>query len=151
MQKILISACLLGAKVRYNAEGKLIEHQLVSQWIKERRFVSICPEVAGGLSTPRPPAEIQGKQVMTDTGVDVTAQFHKGAELALALCQQHDIKFALLKARSPSCGSPQIYDGSFTSTRIDGQGITAALLTQHGIEVFNEEQIQELAEALVDD
>lgn len=87
--------------------------------------------------------------VLTKSGDDVTTEFHRGAERALALCQQHQIKFALLKARSPSCGNEHIYDGTFTSTLIEGQGVTAALLIDNGIQVFNEHQVQKLADALV--
>ncbi len=148
MQKILISGCLLGAKVRYNGESKLIEHSLVSQWMKEGRFVSVCPEMAGGLPTPRPPAEMTGHQVLTQQGIDVTAEFQKGAEIALKLCQQHNIKLAILKARSPSCGNEAVYDGTFSGTVIPGQGVTAALLTQHGVRVFNEDQLLEAADFL---
>jgi uncharacterized protein YbbK (DUF523 family) len=145
MQKILISSCLLGAKVRYNAEGKMINHPLMKQWFQEGRLVMICPEMAGGLPTPRPPAERIGDKVMANTGIDVTAQFQKGAEAALALCQKHGIRVALLKANSPSCGNMQIYDGSFSGKKIAGQGVTAALLMAHGIRVFNEDQLEELA------
>jgi uncharacterized protein YbbK (DUF523 family) len=148
MQKILISGCLLGAKVRYNGEDKLIEHQLVNQWIKEGRFVSVCPEMAGGLPTPRPAAEMTGHQVLTKQGADVTAEFQKGAEIALRLCQQHGIKLAILKARSPSCGNEAIYDGTFSGRTIPGQGVTAALLTEHGIQVFNEDQLLDAANFL---
>lgn len=148
MQKILISGCLLGAKVRYNGEGKLIEHALVGQWMKEGRFVSICPEMAGGLPTPRLPAEMRGGRIWTKDGVDVTAQFQTGAEMALNLCQKHQIKIALLKARSPSCGNEAVYDGSFSGRTLEGQGVTAALLMAHGIRVFNEDQLLEAAQFL---
>ncbi len=148
MQKILMSACLLGAKVRYDG-GDCVQNQvLIQKWLSEGRIVSICPEVSGGLSIPRPPAEIIGNKVMTNTGVDVTTEFHQGAKLAFELCQKHHIKFALLKSRSPSCGNSQIYDGFFNRTLIEGQGITAALLIKHGIKVFNEFQLQDLAESL---
>ena len=148
MQKILISGCLLGAKVRYNAEHKLIEHALVNQWIKEGRFISVCPEMAGGLPTPRPPAEMTNLRVLTKQGVDVTAEFQKGADIALKLCQQHGVKLAILKARSPSCGNEAIYDGTFSGRTIPGQGVTAALLTEHGIRVFNEDQLLDAANFL---
>ncbi len=151
MQKILISSCLLGAKVRYNAEGKMIDDPRIQQWLNEKRFLMICPEMAGGLPTPRPAAEIKQNRVMTKEGVDVTAQFQKGAEMALALCQQHGIQFALLKARSPSCGNAEIYDGSFQGKIITGKGMTAKLLSAHGIQVFNEDQLDALEMALQED
>jgi len=149
MQKILVSACLMGAKVRYDGSDCAQENTLIQKWIADDRIVTICPEIAGGLPTPRPPVEIIGSKVITNKGLDVTNQYHRGAELALALCKQHQIKFALLKARSPSCGNEQVYDGTFTNAKIDGQGITAALLTRNGIRVFNETQIEALAEAMV--
>ena len=149
MQKILVSACLLGEKVRYNGTDKLSSHPAISQWQSEKRIVPLCPEVSGGLPTPRPPAELQpDHRVIAKFGGDVTAQFEKGAAIALKLCQQHHIQFALLKARSPSCGNKEIYDGSFTGKVITGAGVTAALLMEHGINVFNEEEIDGLAETL---
>jgi uncharacterized protein YbbK (DUF523 family) len=152
MTKILVSACLLGQKVRYDGEDNLVHHAKLQQWIKDDKVIAFCPEVAGGLPTPRPPAEIEpGKtaervlqhhaKIITIEGEDVTNEFMKGAEKTLALCQQHHIKVTILKARSPSCGSRQIYDGSHTDKIIDGMGVTAALLTQNGIEVFNEDTI----------
>lgn len=145
MQKILVSACLLGAKVRYNGGDCAQSASLWGQWHQEGRLVSVCPEVAGGLTTPRPPAEIRGIRVVTNADRDVTIEFQRGAQQALTLCQKHDIKLAILKARSPSCGNEYIYDGTFSKTVIDGQGITAALLTQHGIRVFNEAQLDAAA------
>lgn len=148
MQKILVSACLLGAKVRYDG-GHCAQHNaLLQKWLALGRVVTICPEMAGGLPTPRPPAEIIGSKVITNAGNDVTKEYLKGAQLALDLCKQHQIKFALLKDRSPSCGNQQIYDGNFTNTKIDGQGVTAALLTKNGIRVFNENQVEELAKLI---
>lgn len=153
MSKLLISACLLGQKVRYNGEGKLVDHPHIQQLKQQQRLVTICPEVAGGLGVPRPPAQIQGQNtgagvlqgiawVKTDTGLDVTEQFILGAQKTLQLAQAHDVKVALLKARSPSCGSRQVYDGTFSGKQfVDGMGVTAALLSQHGIRVFNEEEI----------
>ena len=124
------------------------------------RVISVCPEVAGGLPTPRPPAEIipdataqsvlQGKGYVKNIhGDDVTAQFIPGAKKALRLAQQHQIKVAILKAHSPSCGSRHIYNGTFFDEIIAGMGVTAALLTQHGIQVFNERQIDAALDAAV--
>lgn len=146
MQKILVSACLLGMKVRYDGGDCEQNNVLLHNWLKLGKIVTICPEMAGGLPAPRPPAEIIDSKVITNLGIDVTAEFNKGAQLALELCQKHQIKFALLKSRSPSCGNQQIYDGTFTRTLLDGQGITAKLLTQNGIKVFNETQIDKLIE-----
>lgn len=154
MTKILISACLLGQKVRYDGQDCLQTHPLFQAWFKAGNVVTICPEMAGGLSTPRPPAEIQpGKtaeevllkqaKVITVDGGDVTEEYRLGAEKALALAQQHNIHVAILKARSPSCGSMQVYDGSYSRSLVDGMGVTAKLLSQHGIQVFDETAIDQ--------
>ena len=147
-QKVLVSACLLGQPVRYDGRSKGI----ISDWLEtlgaEGRVLAFCPEVAGGLPTPRPPAERQGERVLTESGLDVTAQFDRGAELALQLCQAQGIRFALLKEGSPSCGSGRIYDGRFEGTSMAGEGKTTALLRRHGIRVFSEDQLPELASAL---
>lgn len=137
-EKILISSCFLGEKARYNGKVKALLNPLVKQWQKEQRLIGICPEVIGGLAIPRSPAEIRGESVITCDGNDVTKQFVFGAEQALALCQQHNIRFALLKEFSPSCGSDTIYDGTFSERKIKGQGICSQLLRQHGIQVFSE-------------
>lgn len=158
--KILISACLLGRPVRYNGKGKPLDHPLVAHWRDEGRLVAICPELAGGFSVPRPPAEIADNssgdavlsgsgRVVDNTGADVTASFVAGAEAALALARQHDIHHALLIDGSPSCGSSTIYDGKFDGTRHAASGVTAALLRQNGIAVFTERDVDALASALI--
>lgn len=148
MEKLLVSACLLGQPVRYDGQSKGI----LSDWLTtlgvEGRTLAFCPEVAGGLPTPRPPAERQGERVITVTGLDVTREFDHGAELALALCLREGIRFALLKEGSPSCGSGRIYNGRFEGVSLPGEGKTAALLRRHGIRVFSEEQLAELARVL---
>jgi uncharacterized protein YbbK (DUF523 family) len=146
VHKILISACLLGENVRYNGVTKKLEHQVLKQWQAENRLVVICPEVVGGLSTPRAPAEYskQLDKVITSTGVNVTHAFHLGAKAALTLCQNHHIEFALLKESSPSCGSHTIYDGSFSQQKVAGAGITTLLLRKNNIRVYSEENIAEL-------
>ncbi|MGI3129547.1 DUF523 domain-containing protein [Halopseudomonas pachastrellae] len=159
MEKLLISACLLGQRVRYDGGG-FDPVQLLLDWQSEGRLVVVCPEVAGGLPTPRPPAEIPGGQgalvlageqvVVTDQGEDVSAAFIRGAEQALALVRKHRIRYALLKARSPSCGNVENYDGSFSGVRVSGEGVTAAALGQAGVRVFNEEQLGELRALLGD-
>lgn len=146
--RVLVSACLLGQPVRYDGQSKGI----VSDWLTalgaEGRTLAFCPEVAGGLPTPRPPAERQGERVLTASGLDVTTEFDRGAELALALCQAQGIRFALLKEGSPSCGSGRIYNGRFEGVSVTGEGKTTALLRRHGINVFSEDQLAELASAL---
>jgi uncharacterized protein YbbK (DUF523 family) len=150
MQKILVSACLLGEKVRYDGNHKQLNHEIFRRWEKEGRLIPLCPEMAGGLPAPRAPAEINGDKVLTVDGTDVSAAFHAGAKAALLLCHTHHIQMAILKARSPSCGNQQIYDGSFSSRLIQGQGITARLLSQSGIKIFNEEQLLLAADYLTE-
>lgn len=157
MQKILVSRCLLGQRVRYDG-GAHGPFSLLEQWQQEGRVVPLCPEVAGGLPTPRAPAEIHGGQgaqvldgqlpVLTVEGEDVTAAFVDGAEQALALVAQHGIRLALLKARSPSCGNRENYDGSFSGTKVAGEGVTAAALRRAGVQVFNEEELPAAEAAL---
>jgi uncharacterized protein YbbK (DUF523 family) len=157
MQKILVSRCLLGQRVRYDG-GSHGPFTLLERWQQEGRIVPLCPEVAGGLPTPRAPAEIAGGQgarvldgqlpVLTVSGEDVTAAFVAGAEQALALVTEHGIQIALLKARSPSCGNRENYDGSFSGTRVAGEGVTAAALRRVGVRVFSEEQLAAAEAAL---
>ena len=147
-EKILISACLLGDPVRYDGLSKPTEHPLIKRWQQEGRLISVCPEMAGGLPTPRPPAELQVQEsgqrlIQTASGDDVTAEFEKGAQHALALCRQYSIHLAVLMARSPSCGSGRIYDGSFSGRLVDGDGVTADLLKRHGIRVLTVEMLDQ--------
>lgn len=157
MHKILVSRCLLGHPVRYDG-GAHGPFALIEQWQALGLIVPLCPEVAGGLPTPRPPAEILGARgaealaglipVLTIEGEDVSAAFVRGAHRAVELVRRENIRFALLKARSPSCGNAEGYDGSFSGRREAGEGVTAAALRQAGVQVFNEEQIGELARIL---
>jgi uncharacterized protein YbbK (DUF523 family) len=149
MQKVLISSCLLGENVRYDGKAKQRHVAILEQWQVEGRLISICPEVAGGLPVPRPAAEIQGDRVVNRQGVDVSHAFAVGAQKALELCQKHHIHIAILKEGSPSCGVTRIYDGTFQGIHIVGQGITAQLLREHGIDVFHEHQLDKV-EALLD-
>lgn len=159
MDKILVSACLLGRPVRYNGSGKLVENCLIDTWREQGRIVALCPEVSAGFPTPRPPAEIEpGKQgddvlsgmarIHEQTGSDVTSQFRLGAEIALETARSHGCRFALLTDGSPSCGTSFVYGGRFDGTPRSGKGVVAALLSQNGIAVFAEDQIELLAEAL---
>lgn len=149
MEKILISACLAGDNVKYNGGNNFVENPHIRKWLSEGRLVKICPETEGGLSTPRPPSEIIGADVVNIQGDDVTEAFAKGARLALAKAEADRIRYAILKQGSPSCGSKRIYDGTFAGVKIDGMGVAAKLLKQNGIEIFDETQINELA-ALID-
>lgn len=157
MEYILVSACLLGQPVRYDG-GSHGPFDRLQQWQTEGRVVPLCPEVAGGLPTPRPPAEIpggSGRQVLSGRvpvlniyGLDVTSAFRAGADTAVRLVGERKIRLAILKARSPSCGNQHNYDGSFSGTLIEGEGVTAAALRQAGVQVFNESQLEAAAEAL---
>lgn len=140
--KILVSACLLGVACRYAGDGKLCP--AVAALSREHQLVPVCPEQLGGLPTPRPPVELHGGEAVDKTGVNRTAEFTKGARETLRIAQTLGCKTAVLKSRSPSCGCGEIYDGSFSGRLIQGNGISAQLLIDHGIRVLTEEQIKEL-------
>ena len=142
--KVLVSACLLGVSCRYDGQSK--SYPLIDELCRRHQVVPVCPEIMGGLPTPRTPAERQGKQVVTKVGADVTAQYLRGAEETLRLAQRLGCAVAVLKERSPSCGSGKIYDGTFTGTLTAGDGVTAELLVAHGIPVYGESQIARLLE-----
>lgn len=145
----MVSACFLGAKVRYDGGDNQLTHQLIQDWQKESRLIGFCPEVSGGLVTPRPAAEIlYNDVVLTQGGENVSQAFIEGAKAALQLCQRKKIKYALMKESSPSCGSTTIYDGSFNQQKIFGEGVTVALLRENGIKVFSEFTIDLLAKEL---
>jgi uncharacterized protein YbbK (DUF523 family) len=149
LEKILISSCLLGDRVRYHGGDARVEHPALLRWHREGRLVSICPEVTGGLTTPRPAAEItrtaDGRRVLTAAGADVTDAFERGAQAAVAASAAHGIRIAILKDGSPSCGSRSIHDGTFTGRRVEGQGMTAARLGALGVAVFGEDEIDNAA------
>ena len=140
--KILISACLLGARCRYDGAPK--EHPEVLKLAERHTLVPVCPEQLGGLPTPRTPSERQGDAVCTREGEDVTEAYRRGAEEALRLCRMLGCAAAVLKERSPSCGCGEIYDGTFTGTLTAGDGVTAELLKSRGIPVYGESQIDDL-------
>ena len=131
---ILVSACLLGMNCRYNGKGEL--NRQVLELSRDAALIPFCPEIYGGLATPRDPAERQGERVMTAAGADVTEQYKKGAEEALRLARVFECRAAVLKERSPSCGRGQIYDGTYTRRLISGDGVTAQLLEQEKIPVL---------------
>lgn len=149
MEKILVSACLLGNRVRYDGGHHLLEHPIINHWQREGRLIAACPEILGGLPTPRPPAEIQGRfpiLVATREGADVTPEFLAGAEQTMEIAQRHRCCCALMKANSPSCGNHRTYDGSFTGRHINAPGVAAQELLRHGIPVFNEKEVDLLIE-----
>ncbi|WP_444886407.1 DUF523 domain-containing protein [Microbulbifer sp. JMSA008] len=158
MKKVLISACLLGEKVRYDGNSLLESSDIIQRWVEEGRVVSVCPEVSAGMSIPRAPAEISGGvgsdvlsgkvSVLEDNGRDVTHLFLSGARNALALCLENEIEVAVLTDFSPSCGSSSIYNGDFSGTRTKGAGVTTALLMSNGIKVFSQYQLKEANKAL---
>jgi len=141
---ILISACLLGNPVRYDGSDLFIDHPLLKAWQEEGRLISICPEVAGGLSTPRAPAEIVPSdtlKIIDSNDLDVSKEFIAGAQKTLELALKNNCAIAIMTESSPSCGSNTIYDGSFSGTKKDGVGVTTALLEKNGIQVFNQHQL----------
>ena len=149
-ERVLVSACLAGRACRY--DGSSNRDDWVTRLMTSGRAVLACPEVDGGLGTPRPPAEIVGgsgeevldgrARVITRDGRDVTEAYVRGAERALEAARRADIRIAVLKARSPSCGHDRVYDGTFTRTLTDGEGVTAALLRRHGVTVLTEEDLE---------
>lgn len=148
---ILVSACLLNYPVRYKGDANSCA--LLLHYTACGHFLPFCPETAGGLPTPRPSAEIRGgtgadvwrdeAQVINDQGTNVTDYFKRGAQRCAAELGTHKITAAILKQRSPSCGTRMIYDGSFSGRRIPGMGVTAALLQQAGIPLYSEEDLTE--------
>ena len=155
MIRILVSACLMGKPVRYDGAVLVFNNHILNQWQQEERVVPFCPEVAAGLTVPRPPAEIIGGdgggvlsgdgRVLNVLGENVTDYFIDGAQKALELTHIRGIKLAVLKDGSPSCGSTYIYDGSFSGKQKPGKGSTTALLEDEGIRVFSEQAIRDAA------
>ena len=140
---VIVSSCLLGNNCKYNGGNNLSEE--IKKFATENNALPVCPESAGGLPCPRPPAEIIGDRVMNREGLDVTEEFLRGSErclesvLAEARARCEDIEFAILKARSPSCGSERIYDGTFSGTTVPGDGTFARLLKERNIRVYDED------------
>ena len=143
-EKILISACLVGINCKFNGENNLLDKGILDEILKRYHLLFVCPEVFGGLNTPREPAEIKNGLVVTKSAKDVSENFKKGAEICLKIAKLNGCKKAILKARSPSCGSGQIYDGSFTKKLILGDGVAAKLLKENEILVFSEDEIGRL-------
>ncbi len=151
MKKILTSECLYGGRiVRYDAGDCTETNTIYLKWKEEGRLVPVCPEVFGGLPTPRPDSQRVGNKVIACTGPDVTAEYTKGAEEALRLARENDVAFCIMKQESPSCGSKVIFDGTFTDTKIPGQGLAVEYLRDAGFKVFAEEDIDEAAAYLAE-
>ena len=149
---ILVSACLIGLPARYNGQVALHKHPVLRRWFDQGRLLPFCPEVAGGLPMPRPPAEVAdakggrlvlegAARVIDRAGTDVTEAFVAGARAAQALVRERAIRMAILKEGSPSCGSTYSYDGTFTSKRLPLPGVTTAALEAVGVRVFSEDQL----------
>ena len=138
---VLISACLLGIPCRFDGKSKAHAKALSLAEKGDCRLIPFCPECYGGLPIPRPPSEQRGGRVFSAAGADVTAQYERGAKSALRLCRLFGCETAVLKARSPSCGSGRIYDGTFTKTMIPGDGVTARLLKENGVRVLTEDDL----------
>jgi uncharacterized protein YbbK (DUF523 family) len=136
----IVSACLCGENCRYDGKSTLSEN--VKRLVDEGKAIMVCPEVEGGLPIPRHPCEIRGNNVVNSQDEDKTKEFISGAEKVLELAKKHNIKKAILKEKSPSCGSSFIYDGKFSRKLIKGQGITTSLLRENGIEVISDEEFQ---------
>ncbi len=142
MKTILISACLLGVACRYDGRTKPLDKETIEKLKKKYHLIPVCPEIMGGLPTPRLPAEISAAgTVIRKDGEDISGNYRRGAEEALRLAEIFQCETAILKERSPSCGAGQIYDGSFTNTLTSGNGIAADLLIRNGIRVIGESEI----------
>ena len=142
MAKILVSNCLLGCPCRYKGDG--CQNDKILSLAKEHTLIGVCPEQAGGLPTPRAPSEIQGDRIISKEGKDVTEQYMRGAQTALYLSELNNVDFAILKAKSPSCGKGRVYDGTFTGGMRDGNGVTVDLLEKNGIPVYSEDELDSM-------
>lgn len=144
---IAVSACLVGENVTYRGNSNY--HSKVKELLKNHEIVMVCPEVMGGLSIPRNPSEIKSYsplKVENNIGEDVTKQFYCGSRIALKKLKEKNVKIAILKANSPSCGNDFVYDGTFSKTLVEGSGVFVSLLKKEGIKVFNENQIDDIIE-----
>ena len=137
--KILVSKCLLGENCRY--KGDNCKNDKVLALGEKYEIVGVCPEVMGGLPTPRQPGEIVGDRVIAKDGADITAEYVRGAEAALAAAKENGVAFCVLKSRSPSCGKGVVYDGTFTGKPTAGNGVAAALLMKNGFSVLDENEL----------
>lgn len=140
--KIIVSACLLGDNVKYN--GLNNKNKELIEYLKDFEIIKICPEVLGGLPIPRNPSEIRAGKVFNNKDIDVTDFFTNGALKILEIVKKENIKIAILKDGSPSCGNTYIYDGTFSQKKINGLGITSKLLRENGVIIFNENNYNEL-------
>ncbi len=138
---ILVSACLLGENCKYNGGNN--RNERVLRYVAGHRIIPVCPEVAGGLPCPRKPVEWQGNRALTADGTDCTAQFNLGVQRTLEAIANEPIDLAIMQSRSPTCGVHQIYDGTFTGTKIPGMGALAKALHARGIPLMDAEDVPE--------
>ena len=144
MKTLLISRCLLGDKCRYDGKSRPLAAETLQALRARYDLIPVCPEVLGGLPTPRTPSERQGDRVVMKTGADVTEEYRCGAEAALQAAQENQVCAAVLKERSPSCGKGKIYDGTFTGALTNGNGVMAEVLLNAGFTVYGESEIETL-------
>lgn len=141
MEKVIVSACLIGENCKYN--GKNNKNEKIIEFLKDKEVILVCPEVMGGMTTPRLKSEILNGKVVSEKGDDVTDYFTRGAIIALKKAMDSGAKIAILKEKSPSCGSKYIYNGEFNGTLIKGSGVFASLIGQKGIKILTEEDFVE--------
>ena len=141
-EKLIVSACFLNDGYKY--DGTNNKNEKIIALGEKYDFIPVCPEVFGGLKTPRIPSEQLGDKVMMIDGTDVTEAFYNGALKSLMLAKQNGVTKAILKARSPSCGKGYIYDGTFSHTLINGNGVFAQMALDAGIKIYTEDEIEEL-------
>ena len=146
MEKVLISACLIGDNTKYDGKNNYVKD--VEKLFPLCDLIIVCPEVMGGLKTPRAPNEIKDNKVINIKGTDVSKFFHNGASLVSYIAKENKVKYAVLKENSPSCGVNKVYDGTFQNNLKKGQGVTTQILLKQGIKVFNEKEIDKLVEIL---
>ena len=144
MEKIIVSECLLGSPCRYDGSSKPCDEVIALS--EKYELIPICPEVMGGLPTPRIPAEIKNGEVIRKDGVNVTENYKIGAEKSLKIAKENDCKIAILKSKSPSCGCGLVYDGTYSKVLVEGNGITADLFIKNEVKVINESEIHKLYE-----
>lgn len=138
--KILVSACLVGENCKYN--GKNNYNEKLCEFLKNHQVVTVCPEVLGGLPTPRIPSEIVNGEVINKEGIFVDKEFRLGAEKAFQIAMDEKVDLAILQSRSPSCGVKEIYDGTFSKTKIPGSGVFARMLIEAGVKVLDLEEFE---------
>ncbi|MBR3890898.1 MAG: DUF523 domain-containing protein [Bacilli bacterium] len=137
MEKVIVSACLIGENCKYNGGNN--KREKIIEYLKDKEVILVCPEVMGGMSTPRLKSEIKDGKVISEKGDDVTDYFVRGATIALKKSLESGAKIAILKEKSPSCGTKFIYNGEFNGTLIKGSGVFSSLISQKGIKILTEE------------